>query len=140
VRQSLSVFSVTTIIWCTILVFLLLPAGATGQIKSPLAVDSTSAGHKSTDSEAHAPLYFPPLLTQSPLQTARFSSPVLAKALFFQPSMRSRALGSIDLMAAWKLERASEEEFSTWNMILGTAVLGGAAYCGYEHIRKYGLW
>jgi hypothetical protein len=45
----------------------------------------------------------------------------------------------IDLVSPWKLELANQEEFQTWKNILGAMELGGVAYIGYEHIRKYGL-
>jgi hypothetical protein len=141
VHQSPGVSSIKLICTNSIIAVLLLASGALSQmVRSPLAVDSTKSKAISVDSEKNKPFVFPSILIQSPLQTARLASPVYAKAMFFQPSILSRTMGPIDLMAAWKLERARQDELQTWNIILGTAVLGGAAWCGYEHIRKYGLW
>jgi hypothetical protein len=45
----------------------------------------------------------------------------------------------IDLLSPWKLELANQEEYRTWQTILKSIELGGVAYIGYEHIKKYGL-
>ena len=44
-----------------------------------------------------------------------------------------------DLVSPWKLELANQEEYQTMRTILGSIELGGVAYIGYQHIKKYGL-
>lgn len=44
-----------------------------------------------------------------------------------------------DLASPWKLELENQEAYRTMQTILGAIELGGVAYIGYQHIKKYGL-
>ncbi len=57
----------------------------------------------------------------------------------FQPLHAYRASPGTDLMMLWKQELARGKELETLRFILGTAVIGGAAYTAYQHIKKYGF-
>lgn len=74
------------------------------------------------------PFYRPPSLS------------FLHQPLTGAPQLNFRTVrDKIDLVSPWKLELANREEFQTWQNILGAIELGGVAYIGYEHIKKYGL-
>jgi len=44
-----------------------------------------------------------------------------------------------DIMSPWELELEDQEKYSTWRSILGSIQLSGAAYLGYEYLKKHGL-
>jgi len=44
-----------------------------------------------------------------------------------------------DLASPWQLELENQEAYRTMRAILGAIELGGVAYIGYRHIKKYGL-
>ena len=44
-----------------------------------------------------------------------------------------------DLLSPWKLELQDQEKYNTWRSILGSIQLTGAAYFGYEYLKKHGL-
>jgi hypothetical protein len=46
---------------------------------------------------------------------------------------------NLDLTAGWRLELAGQEKLKTLQIIMGAAVLGGAGYVAYEHVKKYGF-
>ncbi len=54
---------------------------------------------------------------------------------FLQGSYGSK----LDLLSPYLLQRESENRLSTLYLILGAAVGGGAAYIGYQHVKKYGF-
>lgn len=44
-----------------------------------------------------------------------------------------------DIMSPWKLELEDQARYSTWRSILGSIQLSGAAYFGYEYLKKHGF-
>jgi hypothetical protein len=46
----------------------------------------------------------------------------------------------VDLLSPYLLQRQQESRLSTLYMVLGAAGLGGAAYIGYRHVKKYGFY
>jgi hypothetical protein len=46
----------------------------------------------------------------------------------------------VDLLSPYLLQRERESRLSTLYMVLGAAGLGGAAYIGYSHVKKYGFF
>ncbi len=44
-----------------------------------------------------------------------------------------------DIMSPWKLELQDQAKYNTWRSILGSIQLSGAAFLGYEYLKKHGL-
>ncbi|MGA2624450.1 MAG: hypothetical protein ABSF91_11390 [Bacteroidota bacterium] len=63
-----------------------------------------------------------------------YHPPAVPSQFIFEPFEEK-----IDLVSPWKLELANQEEYRTMRTILESIELGGVAYIGYEHIKKYGL-
>jgi hypothetical protein len=44
-----------------------------------------------------------------------------------------------DIMSPWNLELEDQERYNIWRSILGSIQLTGAAYLGYEYLKKHGF-
>lgn len=56
-----------------------------------------------------------------------------------EPFFAITSANDIDLALPWKQQLAGQNDFRTWELILGSIEAGGVGYIAYQHIRKFGL-